>query len=78
MNDQDENIPNPTFHDHPQISILRQFQDTWIISVFGILLVLGGSSLLFWNEGRAIKTSMALEEGLRKIIVPGSIKEVFA
>ena len=77
MNDQDENIRNPTFHDHPQTSILRQFQDTWIISVFGILLVLGGSSLLFWNEGRAIKTSMALEEGLREIILPETLDEVF-
>ena len=34
--------------------------------------------MLFWYEGRAIKTSMASEEGLREIIVPGKIEEVFA
>jgi len=84
MNEQDENssaggwtTPNPTYQDHPQTSIMRQFRNTWPISVFGILLVLGGSYLLFWNEGRAIKTAMALEEGLREIIVPGTIEEVF-
>ena len=43
----------------------------------GIILVLCGSSLLFWNEGRAIKTSRALEEGLREITIPETIESVF-
>jgi hypothetical protein len=33
--------------------------------------------LLFWNEGRSVKTSMPLEEGLREIIVPETLDEVF-
>ena len=32
---------------------------------------------LLWNEGRAIKTSMALEEGLRDIVVPETLDEIW-
>jgi len=41
--------------------------------IFGTILVLCGSALLFWNEGSAIKISMALEEGLKYITVPDTI-----
>ena len=30
---------------------------------FGFLLFLGGTALLWWNEGRAVKTTKMLEEG---------------
>eukprot|EP00092_Neocalanus_flemingeri_P010419 GFUD01011230.1.p1 GENE.GFUD01011230.1~~GFUD01011230.1.p1 ORF type:complete len:402 (+),score=104.11 GFUD01011230.1:139-1344(+) len=77
MNNQPENAQNPRFTDYPQPSILREFQNSWPLSILGILLVLGGSSLLFWNEGRAIKTSLSLEEGLREIIVPETLNILF-
>ena len=43
-------------------------------SIFGTLLVVCGSVLLFWNEGSAIKVSLALEEGLKYITVPDTIE----
>jgi len=77
MDNQEENPQNLRFTDHPRRSILREFQNSWISSTFGILLVFGGSYLLFWNEGRAVKTSLALEEGLREIIVPETLDVLF-
>ena len=72
-----ENAPNPTFRDYPQPSFLNELQNSWVASILGIILVFLGSSLLLWNEGRAIKTSSALEEGLRDITVPNNIDSVF-
>ena len=71
-----ENAPNPTFRDYPQPSFLNELQNSWVASVVGIILVFLGSSLLLWNEGRAIKTSSALEEGLRDITVPDIIDSI--
>lgn len=36
--------------------------------VFGLILVAASVLLLFWNEGRAVKTAQALEEGEGKVI----------
>lgn len=36
--------------------------------VFGILMVLGGTALLFWGEGRAVKRAKALDEGAGVVI----------
>lgn len=77
MNNQDENTQNPGFRDYPQPSIVREFHNSWFSSLVGIILVFGGSGLLFWNEGRAVKTSLSLEEGLREIIVPETLKVIF-
>jgi len=35
---------------------------------FGILLVIGAIALLFWNEGRAVKTEQSLREGLSVVV----------
>ncbi len=35
---------------------------------FGILLLIASFPLLFWNEGRAVKTARALAEGSKKVI----------
>jgi len=48
-------------------------QNSKCASIFGFIIVLCGSILLFWNEGSAIKTSMALDEGLKYITVPQTI-----
>ncbi len=34
-----------------------------LMALLGLLMLVGGCVLLFWNEGRAVKTTMALEEG---------------
>ena len=67
MNDNSGDEPGRSYRDHPEVSLSREFSKSWPVAIFGLLLVCGGSYLLFWNEGRAIKTSMALEEGLRHI-----------
>jgi hypothetical protein len=41
--------------------------------LFGILMILGGMTLLFWNEGRAVRRAKALTEGESNVvsITPG-------
>lgn len=36
--------------------------------VFDLLLIAASALLLFWNEGRAVKTAQALDEGAEKVI----------
>lgn len=36
--------------------------------VFGLILIVLSALLLFWNEGRAVKTAQALDEGAEKVI----------
>lgn len=36
--------------------------------LFGIVLIIGAIFLLFWNEGRAVKTEQSLKEGLSVVI----------
>lgn len=36
--------------------------------VFGVLMMLGAFPLLFWNEGRAVRTAESLEEGRGRVI----------
>lgn len=36
--------------------------------IFGIVLVIGSVILLFWNEGRAVKTAKSLQEGAKAVI----------
>merc|ERR1719334_2953576 len=40
-------------------------------------MVLTGCGLLFWNEGRAVRISVSLAEGLRDVTVPETINVVF-
>jgi len=76
MDDETDATEDITYRDHPQRSVLTQFQNTLVPSLLGIILVFCGSYAIFWNEGRAIKTSMALEEGLREIVIPETLAEV--
>lgn len=34
----------------------------------GLLLIIGAPILLFWNEGRAVKTEQSLKEGLSVVV----------
>ena len=52
-------------------------QTSWFPSLVGFCLVIAGCSLLLWNEARAVRTSLALEEGLRDVTVPETLSVVF-
>ncbi|XP_052860598.1 transmembrane protein 43 homolog [Anopheles cruzii] len=43
-------------------------QSCWLTTLFGALLCLGGSILLVWNEGRAIRIILSLDEALADAI----------
>ena len=49
------------FSQYNQPSLSKEFQKTWLISLIGLVMVLVGCALLMWNEGRAVRTSVALE-----------------
>ncbi|XP_016973177.1 transmembrane protein 43 homolog [Drosophila rhopaloa] len=34
----------------------------WLIALFGLILFIAGSTVLYWNEGRAVHNMMALDE----------------
>lgn len=36
--------------------------------LFGLILIIGSGVLLFWNEGRAVRTEQSLKEGLSNVI----------
>ena len=46
-----------------------------VASVVGLLLVLGAGWLLFWNEGRAVKTQQALEEGRDAVVALSTVEK---
>lgn len=48
--------------------IQQQLRDSIPAVIIGILLILCGSALLFWNEGRAVQTSRSLDEGYNAVI----------
>ncbi len=48
--------------------MFRRFGNSLAAIPFGILLLIASFPLLFWNEGRAVKTARALAEGVKKVI----------
>jgi len=44
-------------------SWVSKFKGSFGASFFGLLLLIGSISLLWWNEGRAVKTARGLDEG---------------
>ena len=55
----------------------REAQSSWLPSLLGLVMLVGGCGILFWNEGRAVRTSLSLEEGLREVTVPETTAVVF-
>ena len=49
------------FSQYNQPSLSKELQKTWLISLIGLLMVLVGCGIIMWNEGRAVRTSVALE-----------------
>ncbi|XP_056001007.1 transmembrane protein 43-like isoform X2 [Ostrea edulis] len=48
---------------------LERIGQSLIGILVGIVLLIVASCLLFWNEGRAVKTAKSLDEGLSKVLV---------
>ncbi|KAI9588626.1 transmembrane protein 43 homolog [Glossina fuscipes] len=46
------------------MTLVEAFKRNWLIATFGIILLLVGACVLFWNEGRAVHTIMSLDEAL--------------
>jgi hypothetical protein len=44
-------------------NLAEEFRKTWLIALIGIVLFIGGTGVLIYNEGRAISLSLTLEEG---------------
>jgi len=65
------------FNQYNQPSLVTEFQKTWLISLIGGAMLLTGSGILFWNEGRAVRTAAALDEGLRDVLIPETQEVVF-
>jgi len=60
-----------------QPSLATEFQRTWLLCLVGGAMLVAGCGILFWNEGRAVRTAAALEEGLRDVLVPETMDVVF-
>lgn len=55
----------------------QEFKKSWLTSSIGISLVVAGIVLLVYNEGRAVQTARALDEGRRKVLIPETTDVVF-
>lgn len=65
------------FREYNRPTLWREFQSYWLVHIVGLIMIIIGCSILFWNEGRAVKTAVSLEEGQRDITVPESLDVVF-
>jgi len=65
------------FSEYNRPSLWREVRSSWVPCLLGLIFMLGGCYLLFWNEGRAVRTSLALEEGLRDVTMPETTAVVF-
>ncbi|KAK7086662.1 Transmembrane protein 43 [Halocaridina rubra] len=69
---QAENLSNRSVTGHTMQYIRRpvgdQVRESLPAVVIGVVLILVGSGILFWNEGRAVQTSRSLDEGYNAVI----------
>ncbi|MFI4999978.1 MAG: TMEM43 family protein [Reyranellales bacterium] len=57
-----------------QTSWLARIGQSFAGVIFGIVLIVGACILLFWNEGRAIKTARSLSEGAGVVVTVAADK----
>ncbi|GAB0089911.1 Transmembrane protein 43 homolog [Sergentomyia squamirostris] len=50
------------------MTLAEQFRACWLIATFGIILFTAGASILFWNEGRAVRKTLSLDEALNDAV----------
>ncbi|XP_017053462.1 transmembrane protein 43 homolog [Drosophila ficusphila] len=48
-------------------TLIETLRSHWLISLFGVILFVAGSTMLCWNEGRAVHSMMALDEAHAEI-----------
>jgi len=65
------------FREYNRPNVYREYQTSWVVSIAGAFMIAIGCGLLFWNEGRAVKIAVSLEEGLRDVTVPETLDVVF-
>jgi hypothetical protein len=62
------------FSEMTSVSWFTRIKDAFASLIFGLILVAVAFPLLFWNEGRAVKTARALSEGAGAVVSVGSDK----
>ena len=67
---------NDTYTETEKVSYGSRIGDSFRGMLPGILMFLGAFPLLFWNEGRAVKTVRALDEGQGVVIEVESNKTI--
>ena len=67
---------NDTYTETEKVSYGSRIGDSFRGMLPGILMFLGAFPLLFWNEGRAVKTARALDEGQGVVIEVESNKTI--
>jgi len=55
------------------VTFMEELKRSLVAIFFGVILLIVSSSLLFWNEGRAVQTAKSLDEGLQALrVLPNS------
>jgi len=54
--------------------LIDEFRKSWLTSLIGFALAIVGTLVLFWNEGRAVKVTISLQEALDQVITVSSEK----
>jgi hypothetical protein len=65
-------MPDDTFTETSSQSIFGRLGDAIKGVLFGIILIPAAIILLFWNEGRAVKTAASLKEGAAAVVSVGA------
>jgi len=60
-----------SFTERTHTSWFARIGKSFVAVLFGLVLLVGSSVLLFWNEGRAVQTERSLAEG-RGLVSPSS------
>lgn len=70
--------PGPAPPKHGRKAVREQVRASIPAVTIGLLLLLVGSALLFWNEGRAVQTAQSLDEGysgIQRVLSPATMHE---
>lgn len=55
------------YRQHQPPTIWESIRQKLVLVVIGVLLFIGGVGVTFWNEGRTVKRSKVLEDGLARV-----------
>ncbi|XP_033207441.1 transmembrane protein 43 homolog isoform X2 [Belonocnema kinseyi] len=54
---------------HNSITVFEQLKESRFTAIIGFILFVIGMSLLFWNEGKAVKVAHSLDEALNNVVI---------